>query len=254
MNIRDLRYLVAVAEFKHFGKAAEHCYVSQPTLSMQLKKLEEELEVKLFERTNKQVLVTSIGTHVVAQAKKILAELDQLKSIAATAADPLAGEFRLGAIPTVAPYLLPQVLHDIKHELPKLELYIYENRTEDILKQLRQGLLDAIILALPIPAQGLTVTELYDEPFLVALSKKNPLSKEKQINLKELKSQNLLLLEEGHCLRNQALDVCQKVGAGETNEFRATSLPTLCQMVALDMGVTLLPELAVASHLHNPYL
>ena len=167
MNIRDLRYLVAVVETEHFGQAAERCCVSQPTLSMQLKKLEDELGVQFFERSNKSVMVTPVGLALAEQARVILAEINTLKQIASHAKDPFAGEFRLGIIPTMGPYLLPQLLPIIKKHLPKINLIVFENKTSLILNELRSGLLDAVILAFPVPDEGLSSHDLFEEPFVI---------------------------------------------------------------------------------------
>ncbi|WP_040953697.1 LysR substrate-binding domain-containing protein, partial [Coxiella burnetii] len=205
MNIRDLKYLLAVADSAHFGKAAEKCFVSQPTLSAQLKKLEEELGVRLFERNNKRVLITPIGQIIAAQVRVILQEVEKLKVLAQNAQDPFAGVFHLGIIPTLGPYLLPIILEIFKKRLPKLNLVVYENKTENILHELQQGRLDAVILALPVSAPNLVVQELFCEPFYVALPKHHPLAKKKSVTLADLEKETLLLLEEGHCLREQAL-------------------------------------------------
>lgn len=247
MNLRDLTYLIAVAETEHFGQAAERCHVSQPTLSMQIKKLEDELGVQLFERTNKSVMVTPVGNALVQQARQVLGEINTLKQIANNAKDPFSGEFRLGIIPTMGPYLLPKLLRLIKKHLPKIDIIVYENKTQVILSELRSGLLDAIILAPPIDDDHLTVHELFEEPFLLALPKQHPLSQKSSIRLKDIENEDLLLLEEGHCLRSQALAVCNKVGAKDRSGFKATSLETLRHLVASGAGITLLPEMATQS-------
>lgn len=248
MNLRDLRYLVALSEHKHFGKAADSCFVSQPTLSAQLKKLEDELGVQLLERTNKQVLITPIGQALIDQAEVILHEAGKLKDIAKLARDPFAGQFKLGIIPTMGPYLLPQILPVLKQRLPKLELRLYEDKTARITEQLHQGKLDAIILALPIMHEGFIQRELFREPFVVALPKQHRLQKKSAVKLKDLIDENLLLLEEGHCLADQALDICKSVKIHTEADYRATSLEMLRQMVATGAGLTLMPALAVAGH------
>ncbi len=254
MNIRDLKYFIAVAELQHFGKAADACCVSQPTLSMQLKKLEEELSVQLFERSNKQVMITPRGKELLVQARKILQEIETLKKIAEHAQDPMAGTFRLGIIPTLGPYLLPQILKDLQRRFPKLELIIYENKTENILRECREGSLDAIILALPVEEQGLVVENLFVEKFLVALPSRHELSHKKNIRMDELENQQLLLLEEGHCLREQALDACRFSGAVEKQGFKATSLETLRHIVAAGGGITILPEMSIRTSVTNPLI
>lgn len=245
MNLRDLSYLIAIAKHKHFGKAADACFISQPTLSAQLKKLEDELGVTLFERTNKQILTTPIGEQLVAQAQTILREVATMRELAKHTHNPLAGQFRLGIIPTLGPYLLPHILPAIKKHLPELELVLHEDKTWRILEELRNGKLDAIILAIPVPSEGFVVKQLFNESFFVALPNKHPLAHKKELQLKDLSNENLLLLEDGHCLRDQALEICQSVNMRENTGFHATSLETLRQMVATGSGVTLLPALAI---------
>jgi LysR family hydrogen peroxide-inducible transcriptional activator len=247
VNLRDLRYLVAVAEHRHFGRAADACFVSQPTLSTQLKKLEEELGVTLIERTHRQVLLTPVGERVVAQAQKVLREANQLSVIAEEYADPLGGDFRLGVIPTVAPYLLPKILGPIRKELPNLKTQLTEGQTAVISRMLRDGDLDAVILALPLEEDNMVEVKLYEEPFYLAVSRNHPKAGRKHVNVDDLDEEQVLLLEDGHCLRDQALEVCNSHNAVENTNFRATSLETLRQMVAADVGITLMPALAVPS-------
>lgn len=245
MNLRDLRYLVAVAEQKHFGRAAESCFVSQPTLSTQIKKLEEELGVTLIERNNRQVMLTPVGERIVGQAQRVLREVNHLVHIAEEHKDPYGGEFRLGIIPTVAPYLLPKILGPIKKAFPKLRLQLTEGQTAAISRMLREGDLDAVILALPADEDNLVQQLLYVEPFYFAASKSHPKSGRKSVDLDDLDHEQVLLLEDGHCLRDQALAVCSSHNAVENTNFRATSIETLRQMVAANVGITLMPELAI---------
>lgn len=245
MNLRDLRYLVAVAEHRHFGRAAEACFVSQPTLSTQLKKLEEFLGVTLIERTSRQVLLTPVGEAVVAQAQRVLRETDQLVQIAEQHRDPFGGDFRLGIIPTVAPYLLPKVLPVIRKSFPKLNIKLTEAQTAVITRMLKAGELDGIILALPVEEEHLSEVQLYEEPFYLAVAKDHPKAGRKTVLVDDLDDEQVLLLEDGHCLRDQALEVCNSHNAVENTNFRATSIETLRQMVAAGAGVTLMPELAV---------
>jgi LysR family hydrogen peroxide-inducible transcriptional activator len=245
MNLRDLKYLVAVAEHRHFGRAAEACFVSQPTLSTQLKKLEEELGVTLIERTNRQVLLTAVGERVVAQAQRVLREANQLSHIAEEYTDPFGGEFRLGVIPTVAPYLLPKILGPIRKNLPNLKTQLTEGQTAVISGMLREGDLDAVILALPIEEENVVERRLYTEPFYMAVSRAHELANKKKVTVEDLDDEQVLLLEDGHCLRDQALEVCNSHNAVENTNFRATSLETLRQMVVADVGITLMPQLAV---------
>lgn len=247
MNLRDLRYLVAVAEHKHFGRAAEACFVSQPTLSTQIKKLEDELGVVLLERTNRQVMLTPVGERIVGQAQRVLREVNQLVHIAEEHKDPYGGEFRLGIIPTVAPYLLPKILGPIKKAFPKLRIQLTEAQTAVITRMLREGDLDATILALPVEEDNLEQVKLYSEPFYFAASKHHPKAGRKRVRLEDLDHEQVLLLEDGHCLRDQALEICSSHNAVENTNFRATSIETLRQMVAANVGITLMPELAITS-------
>ena len=245
MNIRDLKYFVAVAETEHFSKAADQCFVSQPTLSMQLKKLEAELNVQLFERTSKRVLITDVGKKILEKAQHILNDIDVLKQIAEMAQDAYSGRIRIGIIPTMGPYLLPCLMPKIQEKYPNLELILYEDKTEIILEKLRQGALDTIILALPIEDQGLVTKKLFIEPFYAAIPKAHQLAKKKILAITDLENENLLLLGEGHCFREQALAACRFSGAHLKSGFQATSLETLRHMVAAGVGVTLLPQMMV---------
>lgn len=245
MNLRDLRYLIALADQRHFSRAAEACHVSQPTLSTQIRKLEEELGVQLIERAPRQVMLTPIGRDILARARRVIAEVEQMHESARRTADPEAGSVRLGLFPTLAPYLLPHVVPKIRKRFPRLELLLVEEKTEVVLQRLRDGRLDAAVLALPLHEDWLETELLFEEPFILALPQDHPLASHRELKLAELSEQHLLLLEDGHCLRDQALAVCQLAGAGEKEGFRATSLETLRQMVAAGVGMTLLPILAV---------
>jgi len=245
MNLRDLRYLVSLSEHKHFGRAAEASFVSQPTLSTQIKKLEDELGVALVERTPRKVLLTEVGREIVLRARDVLNEVDQIRAIARRTLDPESGTVRLGIFPTLGPYLLPHVIPRIRERFPRLELLLVEEKTEVVLRQLREGRLDAGVLALPIHDDQLHAEFLFEEPFVLAVPDNHELARRKSLTLDDLSDQSLLLLEDGHCLRDQALEVCQLAGASERSGFRATSLETLRQMVAANVGVTLLPVLAV---------
>lgn len=245
MNLRDLKYLVALADHKHFGRAAAACYVSQPTLSTQIKKLEDELGVPLVERAPRKVMLTPAGRDAADRARRIVAEVDQMKEAARRSQDPEAGTVRLGLFPTLGPYLLPHVVPRLRARFPHLELLLVEEKSDVLLSRLREGKLDAGLLALPIADDQLHAEFLFEEPFVLAVSESHPLAQRDSLSLAELSQQQLLLLEDGHCLREQALDVCRLSGANEKSEFRATSLETLRQMVAADVGITLLPTLAV---------
>ncbi len=247
MNLRDLRYLVAVAEHRHFGRAAAACFVSQPTLSTQLKKLEETLGVTLIERTNRQVMLTPVGESVVAQAQRVLGEVNRLVGFAEEHRDPLGGEFRLGIIPTVAPYLLPRILGPVRKALPNLKIQLIEAQTAAITQMLKEGELDAVILALPLDEDNTVEAVLYREPFYLAVSDRHQIAKRESVSVADLDREQVLLLEDGHCLRDQALEVCKSHNAVENTNFRATSLETLRQMVAANVGTTLMPELAVTA-------
>jgi LysR family transcriptional regulator, hydrogen peroxide-inducible genes activator len=246
MNLRDLRYLVAVADHLHFGKAAEVCFVSQPTLSTQIKKLEEFLGVKLLERTNRQVILTPVGEAVVQRARQVLRDVDQLVQVADEARDPMGGNFRLGIIPTVAPYLLPKILPSIRKAFPSLRIQLTEAQTAVVLAMLKAGDLDAIVAALPLDEDNIVERQLYFEPFYFAVSRSHAKAECDIVSLGDLDREEVLLLEDGHCLRDQALAVCRSNNAVENTNFRATSIETLRQMVAAGVGVTLMPELAIA--------
>ena len=247
MNLKDLKYLVALADTGHFGKAAERTFVSQPTLSAQLKKLEEYLGVKLVERQPNNVQLTDVGKEVVARARRMLDESEEIIALARNSTDPLAGKLRVALIPTIGPYLLPRVMQKIRKTLPNLSLMLYEHQTEPLLKRLRDGEIDLGIVALPTAPDGLDVRELYTEAFTVALPNGHVLAQKSTIRAQDLKGHTLLLLEDGHCLRDQALEVCSRVDIRELEDFRATSLETLRQMVVAGLGITLLPEMAVES-------
>jgi LysR family hydrogen peroxide-inducible transcriptional activator len=247
MNLKDLKYLVALADTGHFGKAADRCFVSQPTLSAQLKKLEEFLGVTLIERQPKNVQLTEVGKQVALRARRMLDEQDEIIALARSNTDPLGGKLKLALIPTVGPYLLPRVMQKIRKSLPDLGLMLYEYQTEPLLKQLRDGEIDVGIMALPAPKDGLESRALYEEAFTVALPNQHPLAAKSTIKVPDLRGQTLLLLEDGHCLRDQALEVCGRIEVHEAEDFRATSLETLRQMVVAGLGITLLPALAVES-------
>ena len=244
LKLKDLRYLVAVADQRHFGRAAERCFVSQPTLSAQLKKLEDSLGVQLIERAPNNVCLTEAGEAIVARARRILEASDEMVTLARSQRDPLAGRLRVALLPTIGPYLLPRVAPAVRKALPRLELRLYEYQTAAMLAKLHAGEIDVGILALPVEVDGLESRELYREAFMVALPEHHPLAARERVRLADLKGEQLLLLEEGHCLRDQALEVCSRVGVSDQQDFRATSLETLRQMVATGAGVTLLPELA----------
>ena len=244
IKLKDLKYLVAVADTRHFGKAAERCFVSQPTLSAQLRKLEEYLGVQLIERQPRHIMLTAAGEQVVARARLIVNASDDVLEIARSHRDPMAGRLRVAFLPTIGPYLLPGVMPSLRKALPRVELMLYEYQTAPMLEHLHAGEIDVGVLALPVAVDGLTSRVLYDEPFSVAAPAQHALAKKAQIRVEDLKGETLLLLEDGHCLRDQALDFCSRVDVHEKQDFRGTSIETLRQMVAAGAGITLLPELA----------
>jgi len=245
MNLRDLEYLIAIAEELHFHKAAEKCFVSQPTLSGQIKKLEEELGVLLIERSNRQVMMTYAGKAIVEQARQVISSTRVIKEMAQSFSDPMQAEIQLGLIPTVAPYLLPKIMAPLRQQYPQLKLWLHEYQTHVLLEKLRCAELDLLILALPIDSHEFSEWDLFQEPFWLAVSRDDDLANRPCIELEDINQKEILLLEEGHCLRDHALDVCYLAGASESNNFHATSLETLRHMVGEGMGITLLPELAV---------
>jgi LysR family hydrogen peroxide-inducible transcriptional activator len=245
MNIRDLRYFLAVAELQHFGQAAEQCCVSQPTLSGQIKKLEGELGVTLLERTNRRVMLTEIGEQVARSSRRILREVDTIREVARSSHDPLSGSFRLGAFPTLSTYIFPRLVPKVKQSLPDLRLILIEEKTAILLEKLRQGDMDAALLALPVRDDYLVSQPLFDDEFLLAVPPEHPLAKQQSVDQRALKNHRLLLLEEGHCLRDQALEICGINGIAEEQDFRATGLETLRQMVKAGSGITFMPNIAV---------
>jgi LysR family hydrogen peroxide-inducible transcriptional activator len=252
IKLKDLKYLVAVADTRHFGRAAERCFVSQPTLSAQLKKLEDYLGVQLMERHPKRVLLTPAGQQIVERARRMLEASDDIVEIAATHRDPLAGRLRVAFLPTIGPYLLPLVMPRLRKALPRLDLMLYEFQTRPMLEKLGAGELDLGVLALPVDLDGLEARRLYDEPFVLAVPQGHALARQAQARLPDLAGETLLLLEDGHCLRDQALEVCGRLGVHERSDFRATSIETLRHMVASGSGITLLPELATrGSYAHT---
>jgi LysR family hydrogen peroxide-inducible transcriptional activator len=251
MTLTELRYVVAVARERHFGRAAEACFVSQPTLSVAVKKLEDELDVKLFERGSSEVSVTPLGEEIVRQAQTVIEQAAAIKQIAKRGKDPLSGPLRLGVIYTVGPYLLPDLVRHAIERVPQMPLVLQENFTSKLLDMLRNGELDAAILAEPFPDAGLAVAPLYDEPFMIALPKKHPLAKRKRITAEELKRETMLLLGTGHCFRDHVLEVCPEYARfasdaeGIRKSFEGSSLETIKYMVASGMGVTVVPQLSL---------
>ncbi|MGA0935906.1 MAG: DNA-binding transcriptional regulator OxyR [Pseudohongiellaceae bacterium] len=251
IKLRELEYLDAIERFKHFGKAAEACHVSQPTLSGQIIKLEEQLGVTLIERHRRNIMLTPAGNQLLVKARKVLNAAHDLEITAKTLGDPLSGEMHLGLIPTLAPYLLPHIMSDLIEGLPRMEFYLHEEQTGDLIEALDKGQLDALILPWLDDMKEFDAYDLFDEPFVLAVNKNHELAKKKRVKLEDLKGCHVLTLEDGHCLRDQALGYCFSAGADEDKRFQATSLETLRYMVASGIGITLLPKLAVIEQREN---
>ena len=251
MTLTELRYIVAVARERHFGRAAENCFVSQPTLSVAVKKLEEELGVTLFERGPGEVTVTPAGQKIVEHAKRVLEEAARVKELAAAGRDPLAGPLRLGAIYTIGPYLLPKLIPILRRNAPAMQLHIQENFTHRLAEMLKSGEVDVILIALPFAEPGIETRAVYDEPFVVAVPKGHPWEGRKRVTSEELTKESLLLLGEGHCFRDQVLEFCHTVRARDRSPLARTveggSLETIRQMVAGGVGVTVLPATSVGT-------
>jgi len=251
MTLTELKYIVAVAREKHFGRAADACFVSQPTLSVAIKKLEEELDVKLFERSANEVAVTPLGEEIVRQAQGVLEQAAHIKEIAKRGKNPLAGPLKLGVIYTIAPYLLPELVRKVIQKSPEMPLMLQENFTVKLLEMLRTGEIDCAILAEPFPDAGLATAALYDEPFMAAVPSTHPLAALASVTAQALKDETMLLLGNGHCFRDHVLEVCPEFArfssnaAGMQKSFEGSSLETIKHMVAAGMGVTLVPRLSV---------
>ncbi|OSQ38491.1 LysR substrate-binding domain-containing protein [Thalassospira mesophila] len=244
-SIKQLKYLVALAETGHFGRAAEACFITQPSLSAAISELENLLGAQLVERNKRQVLITALGQEVVSRARHILREVDELTVVAHAANQPLVGPINIGVIPTIGPYLLPDVMGRLRAGFPKLQPFLREDQTSKLVNLLLAGKLDLALIALPIEENGLEDMDLFEDRFVFACSPDNPLTSKKHINIDDIKDEKLLLLEDGHCLRDQALEICQRAGWSKSADFQANSLSTLVQMVAAGIGSTLLPEMAL---------
>ncbi len=251
MTLTELKYIVALDRERHFGRAAEACFVSQPTLSVAIKKLEEELDVKLFERGGAEVTITPLGAEIVRQAQQVIEQAQAIKEIAKRGKDPLSGPLRLGVIYTIGPYLLPDLVKKAIELTPQMPLMLQENFTSKLLDMLRTGELDCAIMAEPFPDTGLAVAPLYDEPFLVAVPKRHPLARRKSIPAEELKQETMLLLGTGHCFRDHVLEVCPEYARfssdaeGIRKSFEGSSLETIKYMVSSGMGITVVPRLSI---------
>lgn len=246
-TLKQLKYLCAIADHQHFGRAAEACHVSQSTLSAGIQELEDTLAASLVERNNRNVLLTGLGQDIVARAHEILVEVDDLVSLCAAAREPFSGKMRLGVIPTIAPFLLPNLLGNLRSEHPDFKLYIREDLSHHLVSALHAGELDVLLLALPFPADGVEVMSLLSDDFLLASPGNHPLAQRKQLVTTDLQGEDLLLLEDGHCLRDHALEACKLRDTQISVPYQATSLATIVQMVANGIGVTLLPRMSIAA-------
>ncbi len=244
-TLKQLKYLCTVADTLHFGNAARACHVTQSTLSAGIHELEQSLGVALLERSNKSVMITATGEQVVARARHILADVEALVEQAAQSLEPFSNRIRLGVIPTIAPFVLPETLQRLRQDYPRLQLLIREDLSENLVNLLQMGELDLILLALPYPMTNVTIEHLFEDPFLLACPKQHPLGKIENLKTKDLKGHDILLLEQGHCLRDHALEACKLIDRQVSLSFEATSLHTIVPMVASGIGVTLLPQMAV---------
>ena len=251
MTLTELKYIVAVARERHFGRAADACFVSQPTLSVAIRKLEDELGVQVFERSSSEVSVTPIGEQIVEQAQRVLEQAGAIREIAKQGKDPLDGPLKVGVIYTIGPYLLPSLVKVMIEDTPQMPMLLQENFTVKLLELLRQGEIDVAILAEPFNAQGLVSQPLYDEPFVLAVPAGHALASRKSVSTRQLKTETMLLLGAGHCFRDQVLEVCpehsrfSQTSAGIQKTFEGSSLETIRHMVASGIGITVLPWLAV---------
>lgn len=251
MTLTELRYVVALAHERHFGRAAGSCHVSQPTLSVAIRKLEEELGVHLFERRASQIALTDIGERVVMQAKRVLEEASAVREIARQGRDPLGTPLRVGTIYTIGPYLLPVLIRQLQKKAPQMQLLLSENFTVKLIEQVRNGEIDVAIMALPLPPSGLSIQAVYDEPFVVALPRRHEWSRRKTVASADLANETMLLLGSGHCFRDQVLDVCPERSRDADSSdamqrtFEGSSLETIRQMVATGIGITVMPRTAM---------
>lgn len=245
MNLRDLDYICAVADHRHFGRAADACFVSQPTLSGQIKKLETQLGVTLFERGHKGIRITDIGLEIIAIAKEARDAAARIKAVAAASQDPLAGTISLGLIPTIAPYLIPSFVANVQNSLSNLSIHYREDITERLIENLLTGNLDVAILATPPEDDSLAAIELYSEPFWLIFPQHHELAQMNEVAMADVEESDVLLLTEGHCFRDQALSICRPARKRRQQSLRATSLETLINLVASGQGITLVPALAM---------
>jgi len=249
ITLKQLKYLCAVAQLRHFGNAAKACHISQSALSTAILELENQLGVTLLERQHKHVMLTPIGEQVVARAQALLADADDLIMLASANREPFTAEMHMGVIPTIAPYVLPQLLAALRKDHPDFKLFIREDLSGNLVHALQQGELDVLLLALPYPADNTATRHLFHDPFQLAYPAQHPVGKMASLKLRDLKGQDLLLLEDGHCLRDHALDACRLKNSDINVPYQATSLNTIVQMVANGIGITLLPQMAIDSGL-----
>jgi LysR family hydrogen peroxide-inducible transcriptional activator len=254
VKLRDLEYLDAIEQYKHFGKAAEACFVSQPTLSAQIMKLEEQLGLTLVERHRRNVLLTPEGKVLVEHARKVLNAAHQFEDAAKSLSDPRTGDIHMGLIPTLSPYFLPHIIQELKERLPNINFYLHENQTKTLLNDLNKGSLDLLVLPWLAEMDKFERYTVMDEPLVLAVYNNHPLAKKKYVELSDLKNQTILTLEDGHCLRDQAMGYCFTAGAKEDKRFQATSLETLRYMVASGSGITLLPKLSIINQAELPMI
>lgn len=245
MNTRILEYLLALEKYESFSRAADFCGISQPTLSVQIKKFEDELGISLIERGKRRTIFTQAGQNILEKARPIVRGTHEILQMAELWNDPYSGSLTLGAFPTLAPYLFPNIVQDLVDSYPNLKFYLIEEKTEVLIQKLKGGEIDAAFLALPENHEELEFAELFEEEFLLAVPKKHEWSFKGNVNAPDLEKENLLLLDEGHCLRDQALDFCSQNGGKERVDFRASSMPTLLQMISMGNGISLIPECAV---------
>jgi len=248
-SLQQLRFLLAIAEHRHFGRAATACGVTQSTLSAGLQELEERLGVPLVERNRKRVMLTPLGEEVVARGRRLLDDAEELVNVARGGREPLSGPLRLGVIPTIGPYLVPAIMRGLEQEFPKLQLYLREEQTAALLEKLGAGQIDLALIALPYDVGDSETMELGEDPILVAVPPDHPLARQRRIERDALAQENLLLMEDGHCLRSHALEACRLAGPNRNEVFQGTSLRTVVQMAAGGLGVTLVPQMALASEL-----
>jgi LysR family hydrogen peroxide-inducible transcriptional activator len=248
-TLKQLKYLCAVAEHGHFGRAAKACHVSQSTLSAGIIELEEVLGTSLVERNNRQVLLSGLGQEVVARSQEILLQAEDLVALCDASAEPFTGKLRLGVIPTIAPFVLPRLLKSLRSKYPDFQLFIREDLSGHLVDALYRGEVDLILLALPFPAENVDTMALYEDDFVLASPASNVFSASAEVKTSQLKGEELLLLEDGHCLRDHALEACKLRDADISIPYQATSLNTIVQMVANGIGVTLLPRMALDAHI-----